>query len=175
MLTILALVIVLGLAVVFIGLPLLRNDEVEEELVLTEGDPRELEKEKVFSTLSDIEYDYQMKKLSESDYQELKNRYTKRAIEILKEEEETGQYNEDDVEAEAEAEIEAELAGLLGEGDDVPATPAAPTPKKASGGKGRVTAASDDAEVRFCANCGAKLLNPNQRFCHSCGGKIDGR
>lgn len=150
MLTILALVVVLGMAVIFIGLPLLRNDEVEEELVLTEGDPRELEKEKVFSTLNDIEYDYQMKKLSESDYQELKNRYTKRAIEFLKEEEEAGKYAEDDVEALAEAEIEAELAGLLGEEEDA-------------------------AEVRFCANCGAKLLNSNQRFCHSCGGKIDGR
>jgi len=170
LLTILALVVTLGLAVVFIGLPLLRNDEVEEELVLTEGDPRELEKEKVFTTLNDIEYDYQMKKLSESDYQELKNRYSKRAIEFMKEEEELGLYGENNVEAEAEAEIEAELAGILGEDVEEEAAPA-PAAKR-SGGKGRAAVASGDAEVRFCANCGAKLMNPNQRFCHSCGAKI---
>jgi hypothetical protein len=41
-------------------------------------------KEEILSALSDLEYDYQMKKMSESDYLQLKEKLRQEAIEIMK-------------------------------------------------------------------------------------------
>ncbi len=137
-------------AILLIGLPLLRaqSDEMRE-VELDEVELEEIEREKVFAALSDIEYDYRMNKLSEEDYQELKARLAKKAVEFIKEEEEaeatTGPNLED--------EIEAEVAAELGKPDPEPSGPAA----KAGG---------------YCLHCGAKLANSDQRFCQSCGGKL---
>ncbi|SJZ56543.1 hypothetical protein [Selenihalanaerobacter shriftii] len=74
-----------------IGYPIIMSDEIneldyEERLSSLEEDI-ELQKEAVFSELGEIELDYQMNKLSEEDYQELKGRLQKLAVEILQEEE----------------------------------------------------------------------------------------
>ncbi|AET66247.1 hypothetical protein Desor_0546 [Desulfosporosinus orientis DSM 765] len=41
------------------------------------------EKDAIMATLSEIEFDYHMKKLSEEDYRTLKNKYAKIALAIL--------------------------------------------------------------------------------------------
>ncbi|KKM11282.1 hypothetical protein SY88_09445 [Clostridiales bacterium PH28_bin88] len=115
--------VVVGVAVYLIAMPLVQP--VEESLVpevdLDELDPIEKEKESVFTTLGEIEFDYQMKKLSEDDYQSLQNVYRRQAVSILKEEEGVLKAGApvlekaaviSDIEKEIEAEIEAEVRRL---------------------------------------------------------------
>lgn len=139
------------LVLAFIGYPLLRPAEGAAVCPIAKDDYElpDLEKEKdvVFSTLNEIEYDYQMNKLSGQDYNELKNEYTQKAVLLLKEEDsEAGEVYgaiEREVEAELEAEIKDEIAQVPGE-----------------------------ATIEFCYHCGERLLSPNQQFCHRCGGKL---
>ncbi|SJZ70437.1 hypothetical protein [Selenihalanaerobacter shriftii] len=74
-----------------IGYPILTNDEIDEldykERIVSLEEDIELRKEAVFSELGEIELDYQMNKLSEEDYHELKGRLQKLAVEVLQEEE----------------------------------------------------------------------------------------
>ncbi|MFZ3171363.1 MAG: hypothetical protein WA118_05225 [Carboxydocellales bacterium] len=82
--------IILVVVLFLVGFPLFRKAKTtgddkwwEEELV------SELEKDKatVFTNLNEIEFDFQMNKLSEDDYQILKEKHQRLAIQILKEEE----------------------------------------------------------------------------------------
>lgn len=148
-------------AVLMIGLPLIRpeSDEIEES-AQDEVELEEIEREKVFAALSDIEYDYRMNKLSEKDYHELKVRLAKKAVQFIKEEEEADAQGpdgdapmEDAGGGDLEAEIEAEVAAEVGRNQTEISRPAA----KAGG---------------YCLHCGAKLVNNDQRFCQSCGGKL---
>lgn len=116
--------IILIVILFLVGFPLIRKDKAtrdkwwEEELV----SDLEKDKEAVFTTLNEIEFDFQMKKLSEEDYQILKEKHQRLAVQILKEEEaqqvnvlareEEGravvsEARKADVEAEIEAELEA--------------------------------------------------------------------
>ncbi|OEF96094.1 hypothetical protein [Desulfuribacillus alkaliarsenatis] len=69
------------------------------------------EKEAVFSTLNEIEFDYKTQKISEEDYIELKRGYEEEAKRLLKIEElETDSYEVNkELEQEIEQEIEKEL------------------------------------------------------------------
>lgn len=69
------------------------------------------EKEAIFSTLNEIEFDYQTKKISEEDYHELKHDYEIAAKQLLKSEElETNSYEvNQELEKELEKEIDDEL------------------------------------------------------------------
>lgn len=136
-------------AILLIGWPLIRtqSDEIEGA-VQDEVEFEEIERDKVFAALSDIEYDYRMNKLSEEDYLELKARLAKKAVAFIKEEEEAEAGTETE-----EDEIEAEVAAELGK--DISE---APGPAAKAGG--------------YCLHCGAKLAGKDQRFCQSCGGKL---
>ncbi len=54
----------------------------------TGGEVLERDKEAVFTTINEIEFDYRMNKLSENDYCQLKEHYKQKALEILQEEDE---------------------------------------------------------------------------------------
>ncbi len=72
-------------AAVLIGYPFLsgRNRRrLGYEGVETGGDRKEL----LFSALGEIEFDYRMKKLSDDDYQQLKQEYQKQALTVLDQE-----------------------------------------------------------------------------------------
>ncbi len=84
--------LVLGAMVLYlIGYPIVTEEEIDiveyRERVNTLEDDIELRKEAIFSELGEIELDYQMNKLSEDDYKELKGRLQKLAVEVMKEEE----------------------------------------------------------------------------------------
>lgn len=111
--------VLVGTALYLVASPLFRpvpegawEEETDERAALKR------DKESVFTTLGEIEFDYQMKKLSPEDYQALKNMYKRRAVYVLKAEEESRTVGsgmdraslEAEVEREIEAEIEAELA-----------------------------------------------------------------
>jgi hypothetical protein len=146
-----------------IALPLFRQtDEEDDELVLESLDDIEaedIEKEKVFAALSDLEYDYHMGKLSESDYRILKAKYSRQAVAFLKEEEtemDTIEIDEHDI----EAEIEAEIRKLSGRDDEDSQLPV----------KGKSSAGSG---LRVCAECSAPLVKAGQKFCLECGAKLE--
>lgn len=157
------------LVVLLLGYPFFRRHEEEAPLSL-EVNEDELEegKERVFTALRELEYDYQMNKISEEDYHEVKEELTAQAAHLIKQEELlTGERLMDDVTDEAAAEriareIEEEIAREIGR----------------SRGAGTTTEAAKDTEgeerqgARFCPHCGAALYLSGQRFCHSCGGKL---
>lgn len=79
-----------GMGLYLIGYPIIAGEEDEiidyEERVISLEEDVELRKEAIFSELSEIEFDYEMNKLAEEDYKELKGRLQKLAMEVMKEE-----------------------------------------------------------------------------------------
>ncbi len=145
--------IVVGLLLVLIvggmiGIPLLRNEEAEAGELESPGledapapQAPGASRDAVFKELNEIEFDYQMKKLSDEDYQLLKDRYSRMAVAILKEEEVEEKSAIDEVEREVEAELErAEDAGEAGFCT-------------------HCGAALKTAGQAFCHKCGGKLEN----------------
>lgn len=153
--TLFIILLVLG-CLALIGFPLFRGSNAE---LLEETRPVKSNiarnKEIVMSTLGEIEFDYHMKKLSDEDYQTLKNNYAGAAVAIMKEEESAGQKartkrktkvrTKGDVNTlkSIEQEIEEDLKSLADEGR--------------SHGQAK------------CHRCGAQLKARDQEYCHSCG------
>lgn len=79
--------ILLIAAVLYVAYPLLSESQPGEEVSEAEASQLEAllaEKENLISSLKDIEMDRRMEKLSDSDYQKLKDEFEHRAIGILK-------------------------------------------------------------------------------------------
>ena len=103
-------------SVFLIGYPLVKEaDDVFVEDNLAEAVFGQ-EKESVFTTLGEIEFDYHMKKLSEQDYQKLNTNYKKQAVALLKAEEDNinnvNLAQIKDLELEVEKDIESELEAI---------------------------------------------------------------
>jgi hypothetical protein len=124
--TILMGVVVITASAVMVAMPLVRGageslDYTHPEVDMEES--LEKKKEDTFAILNEIEFDYKTQKLSEQDYQFLRNKYQKQAIAILKAEEEligkklsSGQLKE--LEQQVEEEIAKELEQLLAQQKD---------------------------------------------------------
>ena len=109
------------------------------------GFVRELEREKqlVLKAIKEIEFDYQMRKISERDYREMVERYRNRAMRLISELDAGGDYR---------GLIEKELKLRL----ELPVVEAKP--------------AAAVARPK-CAACNTEN-DPDAKFCKSCGGKI---
>ncbi len=108
-----------------------------------EEDPRDVKKELALAALKEIEFDRETGKLSDGDYQAMLARYTKEALEALR---------------------EAEAAPVGGNGHGAAAGDDAverliAEAKQASKGK------------KFCSSCGA-VLEGSGRFCVECGARM---
>lgn len=106
------ILVLIGVAAALVVTPFLRTREVLNQNPIGTI-PVEVQKEIVFTTLNEIEFDYQMKKLSEEDYEELKNQYQRSAVSLL----DTGAARKGnlklaDLEKELVKEIERELEGI---------------------------------------------------------------
>ncbi len=94
MLTGVGVFIILILVAYLVLMPLVSKKPVDKYEVLQELNDEtsetalEKNKEAVLTTINEIEFDYNMKKLSEDDYQQLKNQYRHKALQILHEEDE---------------------------------------------------------------------------------------
>ncbi len=117
-----------------------------------EEDPREHRKELALAALKEIEFDRATGKLSDADYETMLARYTKEAVEALRE---------------AEAGVGA---GGNGHG---PASAVAAVPAAADDPVERLIAEARRAGKgrRFCTNCGAALEGKG-RFCVECGARV---
>ncbi len=150
-----------GLVLYVVGRPLISPDAVLEGFWFEPAEESaELEREKALATLAEVENDYQMNKLSAADYEELKARYTRRALALMQ---------------------APSARRTLGAGRPSPASRAA----AARDARLLLADAEAEAEVmlaslaeadgltgsgaRFCHHCGAALPHPGQRFCHACG------
>jgi RNA polymerase subunit RPABC4/transcription elongation factor Spt4 len=117
-------------------------------------------KESSYSAIREIEFDYNMGKLSDEDYHELREKYRSQAISILKEIDEIG---EEDI----EEEVEREIASLRNVGEAVSC------PKCLT---------VNPLDSKFCGNCGTSLAEPcphcgrtvvgEAKFCPYCGNKL---
>jgi len=154
--------------------------EAEEDLV--PGEALALKKERVFASLSDLEYDHALNKIDEDDYLQMKESLTEEAMAILKEEEslagrrtpssDRGKDGRDEdlegdwegEEAEVDGDLDAELDALI---EAEIATMVAEESAK------KVGAAAAEPVIRYCPACGAKLLTSTQKFCHACGTPTD--
>ncbi len=125
----LPLILVL-VSLILIGYPIWKGRRGEGEqadglssLMATNEKDKSREKDVIMGALSEIEFDYHMKKLSEEDYRVLKNEYSKMALVILDAEDTHSEvtYSVGDTRSgkkdannldEIEREIEAELQAL---------------------------------------------------------------
>ncbi len=139
--------LVIAVAAVYLVLePILRPERASAPAALEpEDDPRELKKELALAALKEIEFDRATGKLSDGDYETMLARYTKEAVEALRE-------------AEAPAGGNGHGAAVAAAGDD-PVERLIAEARKAS------------KEKRFCTSCGA-VLEGSGRFCVECGARI---
>ena len=119
-----------------------------------EDDPREHRKELALAALKEIEFDRATGKLSDADYEKMHARYTREAVEALRD---------------AEA-----IAGSSG-GNGHGAAPVAGVAPRAAADDPveRLIAEARQASKgkRFCTNCGA-VLEGSGRFCVECGVRV---
>ena len=148
-------------------------DEVE---VATGKRKKELEREKaaLLKALKELEFDYQMGKVSESDYQEIGGNYRARAVRVLR------QLDLNAGETDYKQLVERDLANRLSakSGDEKPgkAEPAADKDKDKAEKADKAKAAEkpvrpkcascsteNDSDAEFCKKCGARLAASAER------------
>lgn len=151
-------VILLSVAVVFyVGYPLIfkREDQTSGGGLTSVDEPhlRELlrKKENIYLAIKELEFDYKMGKLSEGDYQQLKERLKRDATLILQhiDEIEVSQYGES-----LDDQIEKEILAF----------------RKKKKIKVPVSSLEAPSETK-CPNC-YKLLNLYDKFCSECGTRV---
>jgi hypothetical protein len=120
------------------------------------GFVRELEREKqlVLKAIKEIEFDYQMRKISERDYRDMIERYRNRAMRLISELDAGGDYR---------GLIEKELKLRL-------ELPVVDQPASAAAAVAAAPATSSGARPK-CATCQTEN-DPDAKFCKSCGGKL---
>ena len=105
--------VMLAGAIVIVGYPLIQKDIQHYKVKVAKNNPGyEQQKEIVMSAIGEIEFDFNMNKLSVDDYQELKALYKGKAVQLLKENDKVSGINETDLVRKLEEEIEADLISL---------------------------------------------------------------
>ena len=127
-------------------------------------EPEETPKGVALTALKEIEFDRETGKLSDADYELLKQKYTTAALEALRAEER----------AAGPTDVEAMIAARVKSLRSAPAgAPACPT-----------CGPRPEADAAFCSGCGRRLqtaaacdrcgapLSPDSRFCAGCGTRV---
>jgi hypothetical protein len=127
-------------------------------------EPEETPKGVALTALKEIEFDRETGKLSDADYELLKQKYTTAALEALRAEERAA--GPTDVEAMIAARVQSLRATPAG-------APACPT-----------CGPRPESDAAFCSGCGRRLhvaaacdrcgapLSPDSRFCEGCGTRV---
>jgi double zinc ribbon protein len=166
---------VVGVVVLWLVLQPVIRPTAQRDRALEPLDPEETPKGIALTALKEIEFDRETGKLSDSDYNLLKRKYTDAALEALRQE--SGESAFDNV----EAMIAAKLRGLRS-ASDTPlsntAGPHDPGPTCSACGP------RPELDALFCSSCGLRLpssstcdrctaaLSPDSRFCEACGRQV---
>jgi hypothetical protein len=165
-----------GLAVLWLLLqPVLRPGR-QKALPLEPIDPEETPKGIALTALKEIEFDRETGKLSDSDYEFLKGKYTAEALDALRHESEAAA--SDDIEAMVTAKVRALRAALAATSSNTPSVIPASNPSCTTCGP------RPEPDAGFCSTCGRRLmsqlacancgaaLSPDSRYCETCGRKV---
>ena len=140
-------ILLAGLVITYVGYPLLQPPRIEEE----EPEPKETrlgevvaQKESTLEAIAELDFDHAMGNLSETDYQELRDRYRLKALALLKQEDEMVQ------EVVAKPNEVVEEAVVAGDAK----------PRK-------------QGVLKHCSSCGTPLAT-GDRFCAACGNPFGG-
>lgn len=165
------LILAIGVAV-FIVLPFFRNRLEEaspQEESDTSNNPSEekfrrlnFEKESLYTALKEVDFDYELGKLSKEDYEELQKKYKLEAASILKEIDDIRiRATSIDLDEEAEKEIRILRETILTNDEEIE--------KEIL--NARKSNVKDKANL-ICSDCG-KEFESDDKFCSSCGKKLN--
>ncbi len=144
-------VILAVVVLILIGYPLFKGYRGEGYPEVKPARPSlAAEKETVMSALGEIEFDYHMNKLSEEDYQQLKNTYAGAAVNIMRAQDQM-------VDTRSKAKGKSNAAGFT----------AAEIEQEIEQELARLSSSGELAEK--CHRCGAVLKEVGQEYCHACG------
>lgn len=139
--------------------PFLASEDEQIRHELLDDELREIErlvarKSVLLQSLKDIEFDRETGKLSETDYERLRDRYEREALQVMRELDEVrgGVDLDDEIDAAVRERLEHELRDAGVEAD---------RPDEAS-----------DGEPLACPEC-EKELEPEARFCSRCGTPLE--
>jgi rRNA maturation endonuclease Nob1 len=173
------LAVMVGLAVLWLVLQPVVRPSPHRQRPLEPSDPEESPKGIALTALKEIEFDRETGKLSDTDYEFLKGKYTARALDALRQEEAAAF---DEIEVMVAAKVSALRFASAATSSNVPA-----------GNAPIVTLASSscvlcgprpEADALFCSSCGRPLtppsacagcdapLSPESRYCESCGRQV---
>jgi hypothetical protein len=160
--------VLLGVAVLWLVLQPFLGAESGPEPVEEPLEPEETRKGVALLALKEIEFDRETGKLSDGDYQDLKDKYTAEALEALREDEE----------ARAPDDIEALIAHKVrtlrfAAATVLPGAPVCPAcgPRPEPDAVYCSTCGSGLPAPATCARCGT-ALSSDSRFCEGCGSRV---
>ncbi len=168
------------IVVVYIIQPLIIRLRVKTAAPESPRDKLLAERDALYTTIRDLDFDFQTGKLLEADYRVTREKYTARGVEILKEFDAMGADRRpptadrsrrqaaaiDEVEAAVQArrKIKSQVAGRMAEEDEIEAAIRARRQTK-------VSTQQSTASHQACPSCGAPF-DPADRFCAKCGAAL---
>jgi hypothetical protein len=172
--TLILALLISAAALAYVIWPLIQTEN--EPVWVEDDDLSELisRKDATLRSIKSLEFDYQVGKISEEDYQLFNQRLRRQAIAYIQQIEKLAPQT-----AELDAALEAEIASLrrtvAGDVDEnvvepaasepAPAAPSAPQPVS------QPAAESTNNTARFCPGCG-QPVGANHRFCTNCGAQL---
>ncbi len=114
-------------------------------------------KEQLYASILELEFDRELGKLPESDFQRMRSELESQALAII---EQIEQIEEPTARDELEQRIEREIAALLS--DDDPSPQPMPQPPASQPSAPAIT-------TKFCGQCGTARRDAADRFCTQCG------
>jgi hypothetical protein len=121
-------------------------------------------KDAVLTAIKDLEFDYQVGKLSEEDYERFNQRLRRQAIGLIQQIEQVAPES-----AKLDAQLEAEITRRRKTHEPAAApVPARPQPTALTGAVAMATPPATVAEAHYCTQCGQQLA-PTHKFCANCG------
>jgi len=170
------IVMMLAAAAAVVVWPIMRGRDGRDESLVEDMELGEVlaKRDAALLAIDELEADYQMGNLSETDYAELRRKYEEQAVSVLRSVDDVRGTRTQVADGYLDDEIEAQIARRR------QARPAAPAPPAATG-----CPACGAALVRgaaFCVRCGAAVVstcdacdaavNPSDRFCGTCGADL---
>ena len=162
---------VLGI-IAFIAYPLVLTPRSEIADAPDPLDALASQRDSLYDAIRDLDFDFQLGKLSENDYTPLREKYKNRAAETLKQ---IDTLRGESERADAEAQIETQIAQMRRAKTDAIETAVAQLrraktdPVEAEIAQVR---AARQSENKFCSNCGTPF-HSGDLFCAKCGKKLN--